>query len=316
MLNIALIGCGSHAEHHHAPALAEYARAHPGQISLLAACDVRAERAREFGQRFGFQHTCDDWRDMIRRHQPHAVVAALPPALAVESGIELLRAGMPCVIEKPLGCSPADAQRLADAANAAGTPHMVSVNRRFSPCLAAAQRWLATLPPPRLIRAAMLRDRRREPDFLWATGIHLIDSACALAGTPAGWSIDLAAGPIEGRGAALHLRFADGCIGQLTFAPSAGVVEEVYEVIGECYTLRARHLGPQGPSAELRHRQGTEVRCESFTPPTDQPAYVREGTLAETEAFITSLLSGTRPTPTVTDVLPAMRVAFALGGVA
>jgi len=47
-IRLALIGCGEHAETGHAIPLARYQSEHAGAIALVAACDIRVERAQRF----------------------------------------------------------------------------------------------------------------------------------------------------------------------------------------------------------------------------------------------------------------------------
>ena len=55
MIRLALVGCGEHAETGHAIPLARYKAEYPDEIALVAACDIRLERAQRFCERYGFQ---------------------------------------------------------------------------------------------------------------------------------------------------------------------------------------------------------------------------------------------------------------------
>src|SRR5207245_2416823 len=108
---------------------------------LAAACDLDRERARRFCREYGFQAAYSSIEELLDAVKPDAVVSVLPPEKTAEVGGELLRRGIPCVLEKPPGTSLAEATCLAELAAQTGIPHMVSMNRRFSPYLQRAIEW-------------------------------------------------------------------------------------------------------------------------------------------------------------------------------
>ena len=99
-----------------------------------------------------------------------------------EVGIKLLRLGLCCTVEKPLGASIHDVQALLDAARTTQTPNMVSVNRRFMPFLNRAIEWTAKSGPLRYVRCTFTRHQRTEPEFLWGTAVHAVDALRHIAG--------------------------------------------------------------------------------------------------------------------------------------
>src|SRR4051812_16361934 len=135
MIRLALVGCGEHSRGSHAAPLARYAATHRDEIELVAACDLDPDRAAEFCRDFGFARAYTDVERMLAAESPDGCVSVMPIERIVESSIRLLDRGVPCVIENPLPTSPAEAERLARVARETGTPHMVSVNRRFLPYL-------------------------------------------------------------------------------------------------------------------------------------------------------------------------------------
>ena len=46
MIRLALVGCGEHSRTSHATPLARYAALNPGDLELVAACDLNLDRAR------------------------------------------------------------------------------------------------------------------------------------------------------------------------------------------------------------------------------------------------------------------------------
>ena len=176
MIRIAIAGCGEHSRSSHATPLARYASQHKDEIQLVAACDLDAEKANEFCRTFGFLRAYTDMDQMLESEKPDACVCIMPMGNIVEKGIELLERRIPCVIEKPLGTSLAEIERLNQVAHDTGTPHMVSVNRRFMPYLNEVRAWLNEVGPVRYVRATQVRHARSEDDFIWSTAIHVLDA--------------------------------------------------------------------------------------------------------------------------------------------
>jgi len=315
MLRIALIGCGRHGRSQHAAPMGEYARWHGDEVSLVAACDLETGRARAACELFGFGEAYGDWEEMLRKARPDAVVCAAPVEAVAELGEAMLRAGVPCTIEKPIGRSPEEARRLADVAAKANVPHRGSVNRRFNPALVRAAEWARQRGPIRMLRAAMVRSGRREPAFLWGTAIHVVDAMIHLAGPVRSVAHERFTHPeMSSAWAGAAFEFESGCRGQLAVAPTAGAVEESYELFGEDYWIRAVVLGPDAPSASLRCRVGDELVREDFRFDTDLADYHKEGSYAEFAHFVACLRAGRPLGPTVGDVLPGMEICFRLAG--
>jgi predicted dehydrogenase len=176
MIRLALLGCGDHSRSSHAAPLARYAAQNPGVIELVAACDLNFDRAREFCRDFGFARAYSDVETMLATERVDGCVCVMPMERIVELAVMLLERKIPCVIEKPLGMSTQEAERLALVTRETGTLHMVSVNRRFMPYLNQAKSWAKNIGPLQYVRATQIRDARDEPDFIWSTAIHVLDA--------------------------------------------------------------------------------------------------------------------------------------------
>src|SRR5512146_964286 len=112
MVRIGLIGCGEHSEIGHAIPLARYKAAHSGEVELTAVCDLQLDRAESFRKKYGFLNAYSGLDEMLSRHQLSACIAVVPVEKISQVGIKLLELGMPCVVEKPLGSSLAEAKAL------------------------------------------------------------------------------------------------------------------------------------------------------------------------------------------------------------
>lgn len=71
--------------------------------------------------------------------RPDAVVLATPNRAHVDGGLECVAAGVPVLVEKPLGDTVGAARRLVEAAEAAGVPLLTGHHRNYSPIMATAR---------------------------------------------------------------------------------------------------------------------------------------------------------------------------------
>ncbi|HET6977303.1 MAG TPA: Gfo/Idh/MocA family oxidoreductase [Pyrinomonadaceae bacterium] len=305
MIRIALAGCGEHSRTSHAAPLSRYAATHPGEIELAAACDLNVERANEFCRSFDFLRPYTDLDQMLQVEKPDACVCVMPMAKIVEVGIKLLQRQIPCVIEKPLGTSLAEIEQMAEVARETQTPHMVSVNRRFMPYLNQARTWMQERGPVRYVRASQIRHQRSEADFIWSTGIHVLDALRHLAGEVESFAVTI---PDE-KWYLISLTFRSGATGYVEILPTAGMVEESYEMFAE--GCRARVTAGSGTQRSLECWQDGKLVIESRAS-EEEPEDLRNGSYQEVEEFILSLRTGKRPQPSIEDILPSARIGFAI----
>ncbi|HEX6184029.1 MAG TPA: Gfo/Idh/MocA family oxidoreductase [Pyrinomonadaceae bacterium] len=307
-LRLALVGCGEHSELSHAAPLARYAAARPGEIELAAACDLERARAERFCREFGFARAYASLDELLAVERLDGCVTVMPVSRIGEVAAKVLECGIPCVIEKPLGTTLAEVERLAEVARRTGTPHMVSVNRRFMPFLNRAARWAREAGGLRYVRATMVRHRRDEPAFIYETALHALDALRHVGGEikdyratrhrPEGLSANWYL---------VSLCFEGGARGQLEVLPTAGFIEESYELFGEGF--RARVVAGSGPQRSLHCWRGGRLEAEEFADET-APEDLRSGAYEEVLEFVGALREGRRPAPTVEDVLPSSRVCF------
>ena len=308
MIRLGLIGCGEHSESGHATPLARYKSLHPADIELTAACDLNLDRAQLFCRSYGFMHAYQDLNEMLGRHSLDGCIAVVPVERISELGIKLLHLGLPCVIEKPLGASLGEGKALLEATRATHTLNMVSVNRRFMPFLSRAQEWVRVAGPLRYVRCTMTRNARREPEFLWATAVHAVDALRHIAGDVADASIRVL-GPTSRtpKWYAIDFHFQNGLSGRLDVLPTAGMLEETYELIGEGF--RAVVTGPFGPERGLHCFRDNRVElaeCASDQTPED----VLNGCFDEAAEFISALVNNRPARPSIEEVFPSIELCF------
>lgn len=309
MIRIALAGCGEHSRSSHAAPLATYAARHPGEVQLVAACDLNEKRAAEFCQTFGFLRAYTDMRDMLETEHPDACVCIMPMDKIVEKGIELLERRIPCVIEKPLGTSLAEIERLNKVALETQTPHMVSVNRRFMPYLNEFRSWVTEVGPVRYVRATQVRHARTEDDFIWSTAIHVLDALRYSVGEIESFDVEVIRNDVSATWYFISLRFEDGATGRIEILPTSGMVEESYEFFGERF--RARITAGAGTQRTLECWHDNQLVREARAN-DNEPEDQRNGAYQEVEEFVKALRNGTRPYPPIEEILPSARICFAI----
>lgn len=312
MIRLGLIGCGAHSESGHAIPLARYKAAHPGDLSLAAVCDLQIERAQEFCRKYGFQAAYRDAEEMLRQENLDGCIAVVPPENISRLGIDLLQRGMPCVVEKPLGSCLAEAQALIDTAIASSTPNMVSVNRRFMPLLNRAIEWSSRGGPLHYVRCTLARHDRTEPEFLWATAVHAVDTLRYIAGQVTGFDVRVltASGAPAWYGVDLH--FENGISGRVDVLPTAGMVEETYDLFGEGF--RTSLTCPFGPQLACRcFRNGQLVEQENV--PVETPEDMVNGCYDELAAFV-ELLRGGAPKAGIVEIFPSVELCFKIAQMA
>src|SRR2546423_4890818 len=307
-IRLGLMGCGEHSEFGHAIPLARYAATYPETIVLAAACDLRAERAEMFCQKYGFARAYQSSDEMLEREKLDACIAVVPVEHIPEIGIKLLQANMPCVLEKPLGVSVADVRQLLEAAKKTRTTNMVSVNRRFIPFLNRGMKWAEAAGKVRYVYCAMLRHARREPDFLRFTAIHALDTMRYVGGEVRASEIR-SVGLAPSRWYDIHLQFENGVQGRIDVLPTAGMAEERYELFG--HDFRVVITSPFGPQRSLRCYRENRLVLEEMAG-NETPEDVIQGFYGEVSELVQALSNGRRPKPSIEDIFPSIELCFQL----
>jgi len=78
---------------------------------------------------------CRSLAELIAKDKPDGIVLATPNHLHVEQGLECIAAGVPCLVEKPVGHTLEAGLRLVEAAEKAKHKLLVGHHRRHSPIL-------------------------------------------------------------------------------------------------------------------------------------------------------------------------------------
>jgi predicted dehydrogenase len=303
VLKIVLMGAGSHSQGNHLPALARYAREHSGEIELAGLCDLRRAHAEAMAAQYGFARAFSELDEMLREVQPDGCVAVTPIPATREIATRAIEARVPLLMEKPPGATLAEARQIVELVRQSGALVMVSMNRRFDPALRVALEWWGDRAL-RYVRGTIVRVDRREPDFFYGTAIHPLDALREIAGDVREFSVAERLDD-EVRWNTVHLDFERGAAGTLEVLPTAGSMGEFYELYGPGCRALVRAGGPD--TGEVRCWEGGRLVIDE-NPALGEPEYVRNGTYAETTAFI-GALSGSRPMhPTPAEVLQSVEL--------
>lgn len=131
-LHIALVGAGLVGQRH-AKVLTEL-----NDCTLVAIVDTSVDAA-EFGQSIGVP-LYQNLQELFKHQRIDGVVIATPTNLHVEQGLSCIAAGVPSLIEKPIGVTSQESQALVDASLQADVPIIVGHHRRHNPLIHEAKR--------------------------------------------------------------------------------------------------------------------------------------------------------------------------------
>lgn len=206
-LRCGAVGVGRMGQHH-ARVYAEM----PG-IDLVGVVDQNYDRAQEIANRHGTM--AYESEAQLLAAGVDAVSIAVPTTSHERSSVPFLKAGIACLIEKPLAPDAATAERLKDVAEASGACLMVGHIERFNPVMRAMQR--ATEDGfqvvPRFIevhRVSPMTFRSVDIGVVMDMMIHDLDVVLMLMGGREPDAVDAA-------GVAVVTEYEDLCNARLTF---------------------------------------------------------------------------------------------------
>lgn len=132
-LGIAVIGSGRIGS-----LRARLAARHPS-VHFLAVSDINEANARSLAEKAGADVWSTDNLEMISRPEVNAVIVSTPEHEHVEPVCQALELGKPVLMEKPLGLTLADADRIIDAVEKTKGDLRIGYIRRFKRCFARAK---------------------------------------------------------------------------------------------------------------------------------------------------------------------------------
>ncbi len=173
-VRIALVGAGTMGANHARVVAAE------SDVELACVVDVDAERARRLADHYG-----TEWNtDLAPALEADGVIVATPAETHVALALEVIAAGRPLLVEKPVATDPDSVEMLVEMSRRSDVPLMGGFVERFNPVVVAAEDHLAVHGPVRHIVAV----RHSPPSPRVATGvvhdllIHDLDLILTLGG--------------------------------------------------------------------------------------------------------------------------------------
>jgi predicted dehydrogenase len=162
MLTAAVVGLGNiGGEHVRALARTPGAR-------LVGVCDRSSATARALAERWGVNGAYTDVQEMLDTAGPQVVHIATPPASHASLALQCLAAGAHVLVEKPLGTSPEEVDRILDEAGRRGLYVVENYNYLWNRQLLQLRTWA---------RDGRLGEvctwMRRWRSTCWATGARL-----------------------------------------------------------------------------------------------------------------------------------------------
>lgn len=163
---IAIVGAGHVAQVAHIPAY----KANP-DVHLVAVCDYDRVKARRIKDQFGFKEAYDDFNEMLKKADVHAVDICTPNYLHAPMAISALRSGRDVLCEKPFARNAKEAQQMVDAAEQHDRILMVAMNNRFRDDAQTLQKFVSgnELGDMQIIKAGWLRRATDWKDRAWFT---------------------------------------------------------------------------------------------------------------------------------------------------
>jgi predicted dehydrogenase len=141
MLNVAIVGLGGIGNTH-----ARVYQKMPQDVKLVAVCDIIKERADKAAAAYGAQ-AFYSIQDMLK--SGIKIDAASMCTCGKENGgdhyqatMELLRAGIPTLGEKPISNEIPKAEEMVALAKEKRLPYAINLNHRFTPAAVRAREWL------------------------------------------------------------------------------------------------------------------------------------------------------------------------------
>ncbi|WP_274361267.1 Gfo/Idh/MocA family protein [Paenibacillus thermotolerans] len=150
-LKIGVIGLGEVAQIIHLPILRQLS----DKFEIAALCDISSSLLTEMGEQYGVTKLYTDAKELTEQEDLDAVFILNSDEYHAECALWAAANGKHILIEKPMCLTPADADAIIQARDAAGIQVMVGYMRRFAPAFLQGVEEVKSLPA---IRYAKIRD--------------------------------------------------------------------------------------------------------------------------------------------------------------
>ncbi len=309
---LCVIGCGPMATDWHGPSYQAYLATHPDWV-LAGCCDLDGAKAETLRESCGFLRTYTDYHTMMAQENPDAVCLLVHAGAMARLAVDILRYGVPVLLEKPPGLTAEETAAIAEAARAAGTTASVAFNRRHMPLVRRLREALAAETGDiTCVKYDFYRTGRTDDDFS-TTAIHGIDMARVLAGADyQALRLDYRPHPALGAHVTdmyLAGTFENGAAAQLAFCPVGGVDMEraVVHLTGVTYELRLPVWGGVDMPGYLARL--VDGKVDWTVTGSDEPLFITNGFFHENAAFLDAVAAGYAPQDGVESGIQPVAVA-------
>ena len=124
-LRVAFIGCGGIAQTH-LNALKDFP-----EVEIVAGVDINPARLKTMQEKWGVDKVYSDYKKMLKEVQPDAVDICTPNGVHAQPAIDAANAGCHVIVEKPMAMTPAECQKMIDAAAKKGLKLAVGFQYRY-----------------------------------------------------------------------------------------------------------------------------------------------------------------------------------------
>ena len=318
-LPVGVIGCGRMGRLH-ARVLAQMPA-----VELIGVVDANAAAAEDAAKLYGCQAFTDPLALLPR---VKAITIAVPTQFHVRSAEPFLRAGIPCLIEKPLAKDVDECRRIVELAKANNVIVQVGHIERFNPAVRAL--FNLNLKPTfiEVVRVSPMTFRSIDVGVVLDMMIHDLDIVLKLADSPV-VRVEAVGGSVVGTVEDVcnaRVTFASGCVANVTASRLAAGSERRLRVFSGNgfasvdYATKRGAIIRRGERLDLIREAIAKVRAGesvdlSGLKPEDlmkvEPLKVddQDQLRAEQESFIEAVRTGSRPLVTAEDGAAAVELA-------
>ncbi len=261
-LRIALIGLGDIAQKAYLPILAN----HPEVEPLLCTRDPAV--LKKLSRQYRIAAAYSSLKEVIAQRPDAAMVHSTTDSHAALA-TQLLKAGIPVFVDKPLSASPEDSARMIALAERRQLPLFVGFNRRYAPLVSALK---AEADPFHVSWQKHRVDQPGEPrTFLFDDFIHVVDGLCFLATGPVE-DLRVHSRLRDGQLTSVHVQWTQGntlLTGSMNRV--SGRTEETIEYFtpGNKWTIKELHAG-----THYRNGERTDLGFGNWTPTLEKRGFV------------------------------------------
>jgi predicted dehydrogenase len=319
ILPVGIVGCGRMGRLH-ARVLSQMP-----EVKLVGVVDANAASAQEVARLYG----CESFTDPLELlPRLRAVTIAVPTQHHLAAAEPFLRAGIACLIEKPLAKDVCECRQIVELAKAGNAIVQVGHIERFNPVVRAL--FELNLGPTfiEVVRVSPMTFRSIDVGVVLDIMIHDLDIVLKLANSPVA-GVEANGGSVIGTVEDVcnaRITFANGCVANVTASRLASGSDRRLRVFGQGgyvsidYAKKRGAFVRRGDRLHLVREAIAKVRAGESVDLSGlkaddlmkvEPLQVddRDQLRAEQESFIRAIKTGSPPVVSATDGLAAVELA-------